>query len=912
MKKWIGIGLLLLMSVLVGCSGTQEPNGSCTHDWQEATCTEARTCTLCGKKEGEPSGHDYMAWRPNGDKTHSRNCSRDESHIETAPCFDGATPQDGQTCDVCGYHYQAAHSHSYDQKVEQDTYKAKAATCTKGEAYYYSCTCGSAGTELFYVGKALGHKEVVDPAKHATFSVAGKTEGAHCTVCGTVTKKQVVIPALGDDMVVGTDYYDKVGQTTYRYSYSFSLQKNDRFHLTTLKVGSDKSYELLGEEGALRYLDNGVYELVFDNKKAPMYGKFEKDQFFFCNKDGSQWKEQEKRPHGVTEVEIAPRPGNSVYGYKDFVHNVHGKSMQELYYRLYAAGEAFMDNHKSVAKTGKKYIIDRVNLEYYVLTAEEAVAVWKVFLIENPRYYWLSNTVSITDGVLEICIDPAYADGQYRQSCDKAIDSLVEKCGEKLTSGMGQLEKAKAIHDFILEEMNYAYKKDGVTPQDAIWAHNIIGCAEKKLGVCESYAKTYQYLCRIFGLDCITATGQNGEEHMWNITKINGVWYGVDCTFDETNKKELSYNCFGMCASRMESEYVTQTPQDSGVNYLYQLPTLSKQDIELVDLYKNGKFVGLYGSIDAAFEKMTDKNAEYEVRLFDYARRGPLLLSQSAIEHHVFATKTPQVKALTIRGKFEITENGIVLFSRLFIEKTLALQCPMSLYGLDIYGGGALDLKSQTLTCLGEHLQISVPITGSTDASNPSELYANDVKKLTIYGSVRVHTFRQSENSDETVFRNNTYIVKAIMSKTVNFSYFEEKFTAQIEEAICGGFFHLSGPVTVNIKKATGKTSDHYLNFRIIFDKVENIGKLTVGSSNVRVNLNLEGVDRVEVTDMDGNVVDSWEKAVDPKDIKGPVATIMDKATWDQTVVYFLDEKGRQTDHTSEYTRNAKNQVVLR
>ena len=166
--------------------------------------------------------------------------------------------------------------------------------------------------------------------------------------------------------------------------------------------------------------------------------------------------------------------------------------------------------------------------------------------------------------------------------------------------------------------------------------------------------------------------------------------------------------------------------------------------------------------------------------------------------------------------------------------------------------------------------------------------------------------------ADETVFRNNTYIVKAIMSRTVDFHYFDKKFTAEIEEAICGGFFHLSGPVTVNIKKATGKTSDHYLNFRIIFDKVENIGKLTVGSSNVRVNLNLEGVDRVEVTDMDGNVVDSWEKAVDPKDIKGPVATIMDKATWDQMVVYFLDEKGRQTDHTSEYTRNAKNQVVLR
>ncbi len=907
MKKWMGIGLLLLISVLVGCGDTQVSNDPCAHAWQEATCTEARTCSLCGEKEGEPLGHAYMAWRPNGDQTHSRNCSRDESHIETVPCFDGATPQDGQSCDVCGYLYQAAHSHNYDQKTVADAYKAKAATCTKGDAYYYSCACGSAGTDLFYVGKALGHKEVVDPAKHATFSVAGKTEGAHCTVCGAVTKKQVVIPALGSDMVVGTDYYDKVGQTTYRYSYSFTLQKNDRFHLTTLKVGSDKSYELLGEEGALRYLDNGVYELVFDNKKESMYGKFEKDQFFFCNKDGSQWKEQEKRPHGVTEVAITPRPGNSVYGYKDLANNVHGKAMQELYYRLYAAGEAFIDNHKTVAKTGKKYIIDRVNLEYYVLTAEEAVAVWKVFLIENPRYYWLSNTVSITDGVLEICIDPAYADGAYRKSCDAAIDSLVEKCGEKLTADMGELKKAMAIHDFILGEMNYAYKKDGVTPENAIWAHNIIGCAEKKRGVCESYAKTYQYLCRIFGLDCITATGQNGEEHMWNITKIDGTWYGVDCTFDETNKKNVSYNCFGMNAARMESEYVTQTPQGNGINYLYQLPTLSKQDIELVDLYKNGKFVGLYDSIDAAFEKMTDKNAEYEVHLFDYGRRGPLLLSQSAIEHHIFATKTPQVKALTIRGKFETTENGIILFSRLFIEKTLALQCPMSLYGLDIYGGGALDLKSQTLTCLGERLQISVPITGSTDASAPSEIYMAGSGGVDLWGSVRVHTFRQV-NDNYTILRNKTYIAKLFLSGAVEFR--DNKCVGEVEEVVAGGALHLFGPAKVTLKKVSMGMPESVLNLRVQFGRLEELGKLTVGPSKVRVNLNIEGAIQYSSTDVEGNEVESWVESVDPKDVKEPIATLTDKTTWDQMVVYFINMRGNQTDHTAEYTLNAKNQVV--
>ena len=29
------------------------------HDWKDATCTEARTCSTCGKVDGEPLGHDY-------------------------------------------------------------------------------------------------------------------------------------------------------------------------------------------------------------------------------------------------------------------------------------------------------------------------------------------------------------------------------------------------------------------------------------------------------------------------------------------------------------------------------------------------------------------------------------------------------------------------------------------------------------------------------------------------------------------------------------------------------------------------------------------------------------------------------------------------------------------------------------
>ncbi len=51
----------------------------------------------------------------------------------------------------------SAHQHIYEEEVVSDAYKAADATCDTAAAYYYSCTCGKAGTETFYDGEPLGH-----------------------------------------------------------------------------------------------------------------------------------------------------------------------------------------------------------------------------------------------------------------------------------------------------------------------------------------------------------------------------------------------------------------------------------------------------------------------------------------------------------------------------------------------------------------------------------------------------------------------------------------------------------------------------------------------------------------------------------------------------------------------------------
>ena len=104
---------------------------------------------------------------------------------------------EGSHCSVCNTVIKAqtitaALGHSWDNgKV------TKAATCTTAGTKTYTCTrCKKTRTETI---AATGHKEVKDEAVAATCETAGKTEGSHCSVCGTVLKAQTTTAALGHD-----------------------------------------------------------------------------------------------------------------------------------------------------------------------------------------------------------------------------------------------------------------------------------------------------------------------------------------------------------------------------------------------------------------------------------------------------------------------------------------------------------------------------------------------------------------------------------------------------------------------------------------------------------------------------------------------------------------------------------------
>lgn len=155
------------------CSICDKTEGSALgHDWADATCTAPKTCkrTGCTATDGSPLGHNWDTVWTIGDDQHWHKCNRTgctvindaANHI---PDRNAATEDDPVKCTECGKVLTPALGHVHTSHLT--SVAAKAPTCTApGNAAYWKCSCdklfsddtATTETTLAAVTKAaLGH-----------------------------------------------------------------------------------------------------------------------------------------------------------------------------------------------------------------------------------------------------------------------------------------------------------------------------------------------------------------------------------------------------------------------------------------------------------------------------------------------------------------------------------------------------------------------------------------------------------------------------------------------------------------------------------------------------------------------------------------------------------------------------------
>lgn len=225
------------------------------------------------------------------------------------------------------------------------------------------------------------------------------------------------------------------------------------------------------------------------------------------------------------------------YGYDYLGTMEKGAARQSLYTAIDLEVKKL---HGDVATDyGKDDYFAQIDFAELGLNGEDATAVWKTYRDDNPLYYWFANQIGLTSSALYLLVDEEYSAGSVRAECNQLVYKKIREYLTYAEAETSAYQITLAFHDKIIGAIDYAYDGKGM-PETAHWAHSVMGVFEERGGVCESYARAFQLLLNIRGIENIFVTGTGitaggGEAHAWNLVRLDdGQWYWYDLTWDDS------------------------------------------------------------------------------------------------------------------------------------------------------------------------------------------------------------------------------------------------------------------------------------------------------------------------------------------------------------------------------------------
>ena len=190
----------------------------------------------------------------------------------------------------------------------------------------------------------------------------------------------------------------------------------------------------------------------------------------------------------------------------------------------------------------------------------------------NFRFYVMDTTAGVY--YLRVSTYIQVSDENY-PSIKTIVSSAVDQA-KKETDG-SDYGKALWLHDWLIQQLDYDSSLKWSSAESAL---------TRKLGTCQAYESAYSQLLTAAGIEN-AETRDTYDGHTWNAMKLDGEWYQVDCTWDDTKDNFYNFDAthlyFGLTDELMALAH-------KGHNNIYTTAGYSTRSTSLADNYfvKNG------------------------------------------------------------------------------------------------------------------------------------------------------------------------------------------------------------------------------------------------------------------------------------------------------------------------------------
>jgi len=353
-------------------------------------------------------------------------------------------------------------------------YKTQASTCTKTGLKYWKCEgCGK--TKTTKIAKKLhSYTKYIKTVKSTCKTTGYKLY--QCTSCTSTTKVTL----------------DKTKHTYTNYSTKASTCTKTGTKYWKCKVcGVKKTTTISKKEHTYKYVKT----------VKPTYSKTGY-KLYKCSKCGTTKK---------TTIAKLQTVSFNTTGLKAPTKSDFGK----YYNDAYAIYKNFLNKSESYVEIVFDSEKDRKNFE----------AMLDSKIILNSSIHEIVVNRGSRDGKIRGAYRAEKSNYTYVKETINYAYSACKKAGVK--NGMAQKTAVKKINTWICKNMTYK-----ITNGDAL-----SGFKNKK-GQCMTYAQMFEVMCETAGIqtDYVRGTGGGGS-HAWNRVKIDGKWYWVDSTWNDSGSK---------------------------------------------------------------------------------------------------------------------------------------------------------------------------------------------------------------------------------------------------------------------------------------------------------------------------------------------------------------------------------------
>lgn len=153
-----------------------------------------------------------------------------------------------------------------------------------------------------------------------------------------------------------------------------------------------------------------------------------------------------------------------------------------------------------------------------------------------------------------------------RPSVTQIVNNAVAQCRQE-TNG-SEYDMALWLHDWTLDQLEYDHSLNWCSAESGLTRHQ---------GTCESYQRIYSKLLDAAGI----ANGRiTGNGHTWNAVKIDGKWFQMDLTWDDTSDNwygdlDQRHLHFGLTDELMAIAHSDHTANYQKNGYAYRSTDLS-------------------------------------------------------------------------------------------------------------------------------------------------------------------------------------------------------------------------------------------------------------------------------------------------------------------------------------------------